>query len=121
MVQVPRGLITHPEIPLNLGRGDFALCVDHQGNGEKPFRQWKVCVMEQRTGGDRELMALVCALVQVPGWNGNGVDPPVRPLHPPGLFRRKELEHSGRTAVHTTDIPRPTKALGQVNAGLLRF
>jgi hypothetical protein len=57
VAEIPSGLVTHAEHPLELVRGDSLTRLAHDIDGEKPLPERELGIVEQRPHADRELVA----------------------------------------------------------------
>ena len=65
VAEIPRGFVRDFDCPADLICGNSFFGFDHQIDGEKPFPDRQVRVVENRSAGDRKLIAALVAIVLV--------------------------------------------------------
>jgi hypothetical protein len=59
MAEIPRGLVGHPQRPLDLARGHALLRFAEQQCSRKPLHKGQVGVIKHSASGDRELVVFL--------------------------------------------------------------
>ena len=104
VAEVPRGLVGHPERPLQLVRGDSLAGLAHHVDREEPLPQGKVRVVEHRPRSHREPSPALVAVELVPrGDPADGVGPAVDAPNALGPAERFEVGAAAFLGVESLD------------------